>query len=111
MPNDSLLMRITVFALVRVFFFLGGSLLFVMGTFLALGGTARAMLRTYRSSPEHLGWPATLVFTPGFWIVVLAVGIAAALLGPPVYERHRMRGRGTLRQIKRMSHRTHYDEE
>lgn len=47
----------------------------------------------------------SLLFMPGFWLVVGAVGVVSAVIGPWVYRHDAHRGRGSLTAIRRESRR------
>lgn len=87
----SALSHILVFLFVRVIYFLGG-------TFICL-----AIFFLFSSKLITL----VMLDTPEFGVVILLAatlgGVLCALFGPPLYQRHIMRGRGSLLQIKEAS--------
>ena len=44
--------------------------------------------------------PASLLLTSELWIVIAVLSLVGALVGPGLYHRHTMRGRGSLKDIK-----------
>ena len=43
------------------------------------------------------------VFEMEFWACAAALGVFVALVGPPLYTRHKNRGRGTLADVREKS--------
>lgn len=83
------------FIVVRVLWFIGSFI--ALGGFAFIGAFGGSGRRGRASYDESL---MELFFTPGLWILLALLSLAFALIGPPLYHRHTMRGRGSLKDIK-----------
>jgi len=91
---NSMLSFLAVFLLVRLFYFVGAFLSFSIAAYLILFLASRSRPPGLYGDPMDL--PLFLVLRPEFWLLSVGVGILAALIGPPLYHLHTMRGRGSL---------------
>lgn len=89
-PKWSLVLE---FIIVHLIYFAGSGIAIVV--FTVLGSAGRRRIFSTRS-----GVAGMLLFSKTYWITVLGISVLVALFGPGMYQRHVMRGRGTLRNVK-----------
>lgn len=81
------------FIVVRLIYFVGSGVAIVVFTVLGSGRRRRLLL-------SRSGVTGMLLFSKTYWLCVLGASVLVALLGPGMYQRHVMRGRGTIRNVK-----------
>jgi hypothetical protein len=85
--------------LARIAYLIGGAVVFIGGAVIVFAELSR---RPNGPSYEDLPIFAALG-DPGFWLLAAGVGFMTMIIGPGIYQRRIMRGRGTLHEVRAVS--------
>ncbi len=94
--SESKISLILEFIVVRIVYFIGCFFCLTVGAGILLDGGFRHGTFATAFTPRGL----VKYSMPEFWIGVTVLSFIGALVGPILYHRHTMRGRGSLKDIK-----------